>query len=158
VLSAITLFAFTFAGPTNATYDHYVPPVMTPYEEVMWLLDIIESREPKPVYVVPEPWASLADCESGDWLNGGAAFVEGSARWEWARPGTELPSWGTSIHHGGLQFLPATWTWVAPDVLAEPPTYAYEATPEQQVAVAEEVQRRQGWGAWPVCSRKVGLR
>jgi len=108
--------------------------------------------------LVDEPWASLADCESGDWIDGGSSFVAGSARWRWAAPGEPVPSWGTTIHHGGLQFHPDTWTWLASDVLDDPPTYAYDATPSQQVAVAIETQRRQGWGAWPVCSRKVGLR
>lgn len=112
----------------------------------------------QPAYVVPEPWATLADCESGDWIDGGRAFVAGSARWDWAAPGTTLPPWGTRIHHGGLQFHPATWDWVAPDVLEDPPAHAYDATPAEQVAVAIETQRRQGWEAWPVCSRKVGLR
>lgn len=35
--------------------------------------------------------------------------------------------------------------------------HAYDAPPEVQFEVAQEVQRRQGWRAWPVCSRKVGL-
>lgn len=107
---------------------------------------------------ISEPWLSLADCESGDWIDRGAAFVPRSARWDWAAPGTTLPPWGTSIHHGGLQFHPDTWTWVAPDVLPDPPAHAYDATPAEQVAVAIETQRRQGWGAWPVCSRLLGLR
>lgn len=108
---------------------------------------------------VPEPWASLADCESGDWIDGGADFVEGSARWAWAKPGTAVPPWGTRIHHGGLQHHPDTWRWVAGDLgLLDAYPHAYDAPPSVQVEVAEEVQRRQGWGAWPVCSRKIGLR
>lgn len=107
---------------------------------------------------VGEPWLSLADCESGDWIDGGTSFVAGSARWDWAKPGTDVPPWGTRIHHGGLQFAPSTWSWVAPDVLAVPPRFAYDASPAEQVAVAVETQRRQGWGAWPVCARKLGLR
>jgi hypothetical protein len=117
-----------------------------------------EPPAPPPIGEVPEPWRSLAECESGDWIDGGRAFVEGSARWSWAKPDTDVPPWGTTLHHGGLQFHPDTWAWISPDVLDEPPQFAYDATPHEQVAVAEEVQRRQGWGAWPVCSRLVGLR
>ena len=119
--------------------------------------------EPEPVpvqevrgrYGVPEPWATLAECESGNWINGGASFERGSARWHWAKPGTSVPPWGTRVHHGGLQFHPGTWSAYRSD---HHPTYAYDATPQQQVEVATRVQAAQGWRAWPTCSRKVGLR
>lgn len=103
-------------------------------------------------------WDDLADCESGNWIDGGASFGEGSARWDWAAPGTEIPPWGTTIHHGGLQFHPDTWSWVAPMVLDNPPEYAYEATREEQIEVGKKTKKLQGWGAWPVCSEKLELR
>ncbi|MBA2463357.1 MAG: transglycosylase family protein, partial [Nocardioidaceae bacterium] len=28
---------------------------------------------------------------------------------------------------------------------------------KQQIRIAEKVQNQQGWGAWPYCSRKLGL-
>lgn len=114
---------------------------------------------PEPVPEVPEHWERLAECESGNWINGGESFESGSARWDWAKPGTEVPPWGTRIHHGGLQHHPRTWDWVARDLgLLDQYPYAYDAPPHIQVEVATEVQHRQGWGAWPVCSVKVGLR
>ena len=104
-------------------------------------------------------WIRLAECESGNWINGGASFEAGSARWQWAKPGVDIPSWGTTIHHGGLQHHPDTWRWVAGDLgLLDRYPFAYDAPPEVQVQVATEVQRRQGWKAWPVCSKLVGLR
>lgn len=102
---------------------------------------------------VPEHWQALADCESGNWLPDGT-HEHRSARWDWAKPGTSIPPWGTRIHHGGLQFLPSTWDWKAPEGF---PAYAYDATPAQQVEVAELVLAAQGWNAWPVCSVRVGL-
>ncbi|MGE5719803.1 MAG: transglycosylase family protein, partial [Nocardioidaceae bacterium] len=36
--------------------------------------------------------------------------------------------------------------------------YAHRATPSQQIRIAEKVLRAQGWGAWPSCSSKLGLR
>lgn len=107
---------------------------------------------------VPDPvpernvWDRLADCESGNWIDGGASFETGSARWDWP---LTLPPWGTKIHHGGLQFHPDTWDWLKPDGY---PQYAYQATREQQIVVAERVLEVQSWKAWPVCSRKLGLR
>ncbi|WP_284819446.1 transglycosylase family protein [Corynebacterium rhinophilum] len=78
-------------------------------------------------------WDSIAQCEStGNWsINTGNGFS------------------------GGLQFAPSTWagfggTEYAPE--------AWQATREQQIAVAQKVQASQGWGAWPACTAKLGLR
>ncbi|MDX1658758.1 MAG: transglycosylase family protein [Nitriliruptorales bacterium] len=78
-------------------------------------------------------WDRLAQCESnGDWdYNGSSGF------------------------DGGLQFHPDTWTAYKP---ADYPAYAYQATRAQQILVAERVLAAQGWGAWPACSAKLGLR
>lgn len=94
-------------------------------------------------------WDRLADCESGDWDRHGAP-VPGTARWD-LRPGEH-------IFEGGLQFHPDTWDAFAPGVLDAAPAAAYEASRTEQIAVAEAVLDAQGWGAWPVCSRKLGLR
>jgi Transglycosylase-like domain len=76
-------------------------------------------------------WDRLADCESdGQWhIN--------------------------SRFDGGLQFLPSTWTANKP---AGYPAFAYQASREQQIHVAQIVQARYGWGQWPTCSRRLGLR
>ncbi|MCG7259965.1 transglycosylase family protein [Corynebacterium aurimucosum] len=78
-------------------------------------------------------WDSIAQCEAtGNWaINTGNGFS------------------------GGLQFTPSTWaafggTEYAPE--------AWQASREQQIAVAEKVQAAQGWGAWPACTAKLGLR
>lgn len=77
-------------------------------------------------------WDALADCESGgDWaINTGNGY------------------------YGGVQFSQSTW--VAFGGLA----YAGRAdlaTREQQIAIAEKTLDGQGWGAWPVCSKKAGV-
>jgi hypothetical protein len=36
--------------------------------------------------------------------------------------------------------------------------HAGDAAPLSQLVVAERVLDEQGWRAWPVCSRKLGLR
>lgn len=108
-----------------------------------------EAAEPEPA---PEPateparsvWDRVADCESGSWTGSGG-FVEASANWS----STE------GLFEGGLQFHPDTWDgYRDPDM----PAAAYDATREQQIVVAERVLADQGWRAWPVCSRKLGLR
>ncbi len=74
-------------------------------------------------------WDALAQCESGgNWaINTGNSFS------------------------GGLQFTASTWAAFGGTGAPE------NATREQQIAVAENVQAGQGWGAWPSCAAQLGL-
>ncbi|UNO43158.1 transglycosylase family protein [Streptomyces sp. MST-110588] len=78
-------------------------------------------------------WDRLAACESGgNWhIDTGNGFS------------------------GGLQFSHATWRAYGGARYA---ARAARATRGQQVRVAERVLARQGWGAWPACSARLGLR
>jgi resuscitation-promoting factor RpfA len=55
-------------------------------------------------------------------------------------------------YYGGLQFSQSTWRAFGGRGMA------HQASRKQQIAVAERVLASQGWGAWPVCSRKAGAR
>jgi hypothetical protein len=77
-------------------------------------------------------WDALSLCEAG-------------GRWSYD---------GSSGFDGGLQFHPATWSAYR---LPGYPEYAWRATRVQQIAVARRVLAEQGWAAWPVCSRRLGL-
>lgn len=78
-------------------------------------------------------WDALAQCEStGNWaINSGNGFS------------------------GGLQFTASTWLAYGGGEYAPA---AHLATREQQIAVAQKVQAGQGWGAWPACTAKLGIR
>ena len=78
-------------------------------------------------------WDSVARCESGgNWsMNSGNGFT------------------------GGLQFM--TSTWLAQGGGKYAPA-AYLASPAQQIEIAERTLASGGWGQWPACSRKLGLR
>ncbi|SDJ95291.1 transglycosylase family protein [Streptomyces indicus] len=78
------------------------------------------------------PWNCLAECESsGRWsANTGNQYYGGLQFWQ--------PTW---VEHGGLKYAPR----------------ADLATREEQIKVAEEVLRTQGWDAWPVCSERYRL-
>ncbi|MFD8640373.1 transglycosylase family protein [Streptomyces zaomyceticus] len=78
------------------------------------------------------PWGCVAECESsGRWhINTGNGFYGGLQFWQ--------PTW---VEHGGTKYAPR----------------ADLATRPQQITIAEEVLRTQGWGAWPVCSKRYGL-
>ncbi len=88
---------------------------------------------------------ALADCETGEWINGGADFVEGSAVW----------SSSVGTFEGGLQFHPDTWDAFRD---AGHPNSAAQASRSVEIVVADRVRAAQTWRAWPVCSKKVGLR
>lgn len=158
-----------FVEATDLEYDS---PIVVFY--VVQTEDAPEAPAPKPAPVpsqnnnspstqtssstnasgIPAHWLELARCESGNWVNGGTSF-DGPIRWWWAKPGTEVPPWGTTIHHGGFQFNPGTWSAYKS---SHHPQFAYDASPQQQYEVAQRVQAAQGFQAWPVCSQKVGLR
>jgi hypothetical protein len=92
-----------------------------------------------PARVSPSPapdagvWATIAACESG----GNWAINTGNG------------------YYGGLQFAQSTWE--AYGGLTYAPR-ADLASPAEQIAVAERTLASQGWGAWPACSSRAGLR
>jgi LysM repeat protein len=75
-------------------------------------------------------WDKLAQCESGgNWsINSGNGY------------------------YGGIQFNATTWRAFGGDGMP------HQASKAEQIAVAERTLAAQGWGAWPACSRKMGLR
>lgn len=76
-------------------------------------------------------WAALAACESG----GNPSIVSAS---------------GT--YHGLYQFSVATWQSVGGSGLPS------QASAAEQTKRAKMLQARSGWGQWPVCSQKIGVR
>jgi hypothetical protein len=121
-----------------------------------------EAEEPEPVEeeapaeqeapAERNRWDRLAECESGEWVNGGESFIEGSARWDY---GINFTHEGYEQFQGGLNFHPGTWDAYRD---ADMPDHAGNATREQEIVVAERVLADQGWEAWPRCSQMVGLR
>jgi LysM repeat protein len=75
-------------------------------------------------------WDRLAQCESGG-------------------------NWGINTgngYSGGLQFSPGTWRANGGSGSAS------SASRAEQIRVAERIRASQGWGAWPACSSRLGLR
>lgn len=92
----------------------------------------------KPGTDVPEvsnaaTWDALARCEAGgNWaINTGNGF------------------------YGGVQFDQNTWERNGGLRYA---ARADLASREEQIAIAEVTRARQGWGAWPTCSGRIGVR
>ena len=78
-------------------------------------------------------WDALAQCEAtGNWaINTGNGFFGGVQ--------FDQNTWE---RQGGLKYAPR----------------ADLATREEQIAVASQTQKTQGWGAWPSCSGRLGVR
>ncbi len=55
-------------------------------------------------------------------------------------------------YYGGLQFSQSSWRAVGGSGSPS------QASKSEQIARAEALKARQGWGAWPACSAKLGLR
>lgn len=75
-------------------------------------------------------WDQIAKCESGgNWsINTGNGY------------------------YGGLQFTLGSWKGVGGS------GYPNQVSREEQIARAQILQSRQGWGAWPACTARLGLR
>jgi hypothetical protein len=94
-----------------------------------------EESAPAPDVAAPSGggggrWDALAQCESG----GNWAINTGNG------------------YSGGLQFSHATWRAYGGS------GKAYQNSRSEQIRIATKVKAAQGWGAWPACSRKLGLR
>ncbi|MGH8974529.1 MAG: transglycosylase family protein [Acidimicrobiia bacterium] len=85
---------------------------------------------PVPVPVEGDVWAKLRQCESGGRydINTGNGY------------------------YGAYQFLLSTWNGLGY------PGYPHQASPEMQDEAAQKLQARSGWGQWPACTRRLGLR
>jgi hypothetical protein len=85
---------------------------------------------PVPVAVDGDVWAKLRQCESGGRydINTGNGF------------------------YGAYQFMLSTWNRLGY------PGYPHQASPQMQDEAAQKLQARSGWGQWPACSRRLGLR
>lgn len=90
-----------------------------------------DQTTPAPSTSGSDVWAALAKCESG----GNPSVVSKNGK-----------------YHGLYQFSVATWQSVGGTGLPS------QATAEEQTLRAQILQQRSGWGQWPHCSSKLGLR
>jgi uncharacterized protein YabE (DUF348 family) len=106
---------------------------MTPAEPRVVRLGTNDDIPQAPAVADGAVWDRLANCEAtGNWaINTGNGY------------------------YGGLQFDAGTWRAYGGTDYAPLP---HQASREEQIAVASKVHDdRGGYGAWPACSRKLGL-
>ncbi len=99
-------------------------------EAVDQVVSVGTKSRPAPSYSGNTVWDRLAQCESGGrWnINTGNGY------------------------YGGLQFSLSTWRAVGGT------GYPHQHSRAEQIKRGQILQARAGWGQWPACSRKLGLR
>ncbi len=101
----------------------------------------------------PKPAAPPAPAPAA--TGGGAPAVAGGSVWDDLAKCEAGGNWAINTgngYYGGLQFNLGTWKANGGSGLPS------DASREQQIAIGERVQAAQGWGAWPACASKLGLR
>jgi hypothetical protein len=113
-----------------------ITPTPTPMHTAPHKASRSRSLSPKRVRTVTKQltssgvWDRLVQCEaSGNWsANTGNGF------------------------YGGLQFTLESWHEFGGTGMP------YNASRETQIQIAKNIKAGQGWGAWPACSKRLGLR
>ena len=81
-----------------------------------------------------------------------------SATWKALAQGESGGNWSINTgngYYGGLQFSASSWRAAGGTKYAPLP---HQATPAEQIATAEKLRANGGWGHWPACSARLGLR
>ncbi|MGH9038719.1 MAG: transglycosylase family protein [Acidimicrobiia bacterium] len=91
---------------------------------------VARQAAPAPAPAAGDVWGALRQCESGGRydINTGNGY------------------------YGAYQFLVSTWNRLGY------PGYPHEAPPAMQDEAAQKPQAQSGWGQWPACARRLGLR
>ncbi|WP_347305722.1 transglycosylase family protein [Corynebacterium sp. SA-MJD20WY100] len=111
--------------------------------------EIINSKETRP--------ASPATIARGTKEPAAAPAVADGSVWDTIAQCESTGNWSINTGNGfsgGLQFTDSTWQAFGGGEYA---AQAWQASREQQIAVAQKVQAAQGWGAWPACTAKLGI-
>lgn len=129
-VAGIVLVAGSVPFHPAAAPSEYLPEPKPVVREVAIAQEALPKPPPPPSTNPASVWDRLAECEShGNWsINTGNGY------------------------YGGLQFSLKSWQWVGGA------GYPHQASKAEQIARAEILLDRQGWRAWPACSRKLGLR
>jgi hypothetical protein len=145
LLAAVLLVGDALAAPAHAVSRRAVVPsaisrrphtmyvrrtVRRPVRRTSRRRIAIRSAAPAPVPVAGDVWARLRQCESG---------------------GRYDISTGNG-YFGAYQFKLSTWRGLGY------PGYPHQAPPQVQDEAAQKLQARSGWGQWPACSRRIGVR
>ncbi len=120
----------------------------------------VSSREAVKTTVTAKPTARILligtkKSSSSESSGGSAPSVAAGSAWDKLARCESGGNWHINTgngYYGGLQFSLSTWRAYGGSGLPS------SNSREQQIAIAKKVQAAAGWGQWPACSRKAGLR
>jgi uncharacterized protein YabE (DUF348 family) len=120
----------------------------------------VKSRKAVKTTVTAKPTARILligtkESSSGGSSGGSAPSVASGSAWDRLAQCESGGNWHINTgngYYGGLQFSLSTWHAYGGSGL--PSSHSRE----EQIAIAKKVQAAAGWGQWPACSRKAGLR
>ena len=110
---------------------------------------LVGTKETKPT-----PTSSGSKKSSSKKSSGGGSPASGSV-WDRLAQCESGGNWSINTgngYYGGLQFTLGTWRAYGGS------GYPNQNSRAQQIAVAQRLQAAAGWGQWPACSSKLGLR
>jgi LysM repeat protein len=118
-------------APDEQLQSRLIEPASAPVAQTKKVTSTTSKKPARPTATASgDVWARLAACESG----GNPAINTGNG------------------YYGAYQFSASTWRSVGGSGLP------HQASLEEQTARAQALQARSGWGQWPACSAKLGLR
>jgi LysM repeat protein len=113
--------------------------------------DVVIEAAPEPI--VQQPSAAPVARQSAPRV--AAAPVASGSVWDQLAQCEAGGNWAINTgngYYGGLQFTISSWQAVGGSGLPS------DASREEQIQRGEMLLARQGWGAWPACTAKLGLR
>lgn len=115
-----------------------------------------DALTPKPPAPAPKPKSTPApQRSSGGSAPAPAPAVSDGSVWDRLAACESGGNWSANTgngFYGGLQFSLSTWRSLGGS------GYPHEASRSEQISRAQALQARAGWGQWPSCSSKLGLR
>lgn len=116
----------------------------------------LQSRALPSVAAAPKPVAAVKAKGQGYKRTAAAASSPaGGGDWDRLAQCEAGGNWNTNTgngYSGGLQFSDSSWRGAGGSGKAA------NASRDEQIQRGEALKAKQGWGAWPACSKKLGLR
>lgn len=158
------LAALALAAPANA-HTSAAAPIVHAIDHLRWTTNDLRQRAGREPVRTSFLYRSVADPDYRVWVQAVWKTRLAHARrlpardtvWDRLAECETGGNWKhrTSTYQGGLGFYHRSWDAYRPQAF---PREAYLATREEQIVVGKRILADVGWGAWPACSIRLGLR